>query len=171
MLGVIGIIVGIAVVLWHLYPKKQKTDRDLTKAIEDTKLLFNITRRKIQLDVSVLEEVGKEQSQTAELLGKYLDDESEVTEKETIFLPLVPKENTYETDLFQWFESNNFTINKKEIDTFARNKGVFSNSLIQQINETYYETLDDLLIENEGDDYILNKVYYQQIKNETEYKA
>jgi hypothetical protein len=148
-----------------------KTDRDLAKAIDETKLLFHITRRKIQLDVSTLEEAGKEQSQTAELLGKYLEDESEVAEKETIRLPVVPKENRYEIDLLQWFESSNFTINKKEIDTFARNKGVFSDSLIQQINETYYETLDDLLIENEGEEYILNKVYYQQIKNEPEYKA
>jgi hypothetical protein len=141
-------------------------DRDLNKALENTKLLFRITRRKIQLDASAIEDAGLEHAQMADLLGKYLEDE---TSPETEISSLVDlqtdnyKENSNESSLFKWFEANNFTVNKKEIDNFARERGVFRDRLIQQINETYYDQLDDLLIEEEEDRYTLNKSYYERI--------
>ena len=140
-----------------------KENRNLNQAIDDTKLLFRMTRREIRLDVPEIREVSREQSQTAELLGKYLEDDTG-TMPETTTPAIVLPANNSENTLFQLFEQNNFVLNKKEIDTFARNNGMFCDSLIQQINETYYETVDDVLIEDEGDSYTLNQAYYEQIK-------
>jgi hypothetical protein len=140
-----------------------KTHRDLKQAIDDTKLLLRMTRREIRLDAPEIQEVSREQSQTAELLGKYLEDDT-ATMPEIVTPAIVVPVNTTQDALFCLFEQNNFVLNQKEIDTFARNNGVFRDSLIQQINETYYEMLDDVLIEDEGDNYTLNQAYYEQIK-------
>ncbi|GHT40503.1 hypothetical protein FACS189437_06180 [Bacteroidia bacterium] len=134
-----------------------KENKNLTQAIDETNLLFRLTRREIQLDAAAIEEADRAQSQVAELLGKYLEDEKEIP------LSLSPVNNN-ETGLFQLFEQNNFVLNKKEIDTFASERGVFRDSLIQQINETYYDEVEDMLIEDETDHYTLNKIYYEQIR-------
>ena len=140
-----------------------KENHNLPQAIEETKQFFRINRREINLDTQAIEDVGREHSQMAELLGKYLEDESEIVDEIPVSSTILP-DNTNESELFRLFEQNNFTLNKKEVDTFARNNGMFCDSLIQQINETYYETLDDVLIEDEEENYMLNKAYYESIK-------
>jgi len=47
-----------------------------------------------------------------------------------------------------------FTANQKE---FSKNQ------LVDSINESCYEVLDDVLIEEDGDTYTLNQNYYQKI--------
>jgi hypothetical protein len=42
-------------------------------------------------------------------------------------------------------------------------KGLFPGGLIESINESCYEKLDDLLIEEEDENYIMNPGYYQII--------
>ncbi len=141
-----------------------KTNRDLEQVINDTKRYFRINRREISLNAKSIKEVGREHTQTAALLGKYLEDEPEIMEKKEA-TPVLQENETNEAALFRLFEQHHFTLNKKEIDDFAQQKGVFAGSLIQQINETYYETLDDLLIEEDDDNYILNEPYYESIKS------
>lgn len=41
-----------------------------------------------------------------------------------------------------------------------------ANAMINQVNEIYFEMLDDNLIEENGDGWIMNKDYYEQIKAE-----
>ena len=142
-----------------------KENGELNRAIDDSKRLFPITRREILLDTSAIRKADSEQVQTAELLGKYLEeDEPETLVEETIVHPAVLQENSCERDVFRLFEQHHFRVNKKEMDTFARNKGLFRESLIQRINETYYEMWEDVLIEDEGEEYLLNAIYYRQIK-------
>jgi len=144
-----------------------KENRNLEQAENDAKQFFRIHRREISLDTQAVKDVGREHAKTAALLGKYLEDEPEIVEEiieEKSVSSDILEEETNESILFRLFEKHNFTLNKKEIDTFARNNGVFAGSLIQQINETYYETLDDLLIEDEEENYTLNKAYYESIK-------
>ncbi|GHV55758.1 hypothetical protein FACS1894182_00750 [Bacteroidia bacterium] len=140
-----------------------KEKGNLNQAIDETKRLFHLTRREISLDVPAIEAVSREHLQTAELLGKYLEDEPEML-PEVPVSALVSPENNHEQTLFRLFEENNFMLKKKVLDSFSKNNGLFCSSLIQQINEMYYEALDDLLIEEEGDDYLINKAYYKQIK-------
>ena len=40
---------------------------------------------------------------------------------------------------------------------------MFRNQLIESINESCFETLDDILIEEEEDYYQINEDYYKQI--------
>ncbi len=141
-----------------------KENRDIDQAIDDTKYLFRINRREISLDTQAIRDVGREHAQMAALLGKYLEDDPEIMMEGKPASSGVLENETDESAIFRLFERCNFTLNKKEIDTFARNRGMFGSSLIQQINETYYETLDDLLIEDDGENYILNKAYYESIQ-------
>ncbi|MDR3340631.1 MAG: hypothetical protein LBT25_11195 [Candidatus Symbiothrix sp.] len=148
-------------------------DEDLDSAIENVKTLYVPTRKKIQLDILAIKEADNKQIHVAELLEKYLNDEKETVPLKTSSATQPPVQPSVQVDytvsenefaLFKLFENKNYSVNKKEIDIFARKKGAFRDSLIQTINEKYYEELDDLLIEEEEDDYLLNEVYYEQIK-------
>jgi hypothetical protein len=142
-----------------------KENGELNRAIDDSKRLFPITRREIRLDTLAIRKADYEHAQTAELLGKYLEeDEPEILVGETIVYSSGLQEHNSYKDVFRLFEQHHFRINKKEMDTFARNKGLFRESLIQQINEAYYEMWEDVLIEDEGEAYTLNEIYYRQIK-------
>jgi hypothetical protein len=140
-----------------------RKDRNSDKAFESAHLLLHLSRRKIELDMPKIEVASREFVETTELLGRYLDDEAEQdTGKAFSTSAALPSE--HKNELLQLFESNNFVLNKKEIDTFAQNKGVFCDNLIQQINETYYDELDDLLIEEDEGIYTLNSNYLEKIR-------
>jgi hypothetical protein len=61
------------------------------------------------------------------------------------------------------FLKNNFSMPQIEIEEFAKSKGVFKNQLIESINESCYEILDDVLIEEEDDYYTIFPEYFQKI--------
>jgi hypothetical protein len=61
------------------------------------------------------------------------------------------------------FSKNNFSILQSEIEDFAKSKGVFKNQVIESINESCYEVLDDVLIEEEDDYYTIIPEYFQKI--------
>jgi hypothetical protein len=147
--------------------KRFKNDKNLNKAIENTKLLFHLERREIKLDIAEIEEAGREHAQVADLLGKYLEDETsfsdEKNEIETPCQSAFYAENDNESELFYLFKNKKFVLSTKEIDNFAREKNVFRDSFIQQINEKYYDIFDDLIIEEDAEKYTLNQQYYEQI--------
>ena len=45
----------------------------------------------------------------------------------------------------------------------AKERGVFKNQLIDSINEACFETIDDVLIEEEEENYVIYEHYYQNI--------
>jgi hypothetical protein len=61
------------------------------------------------------------------------------------------------------FSKSNFSIPQSELEIFAKSKGIFKNQLIESINETCYDFLDDVLIEEEDDYYTINTNYFQRI--------
>ena len=61
------------------------------------------------------------------------------------------------------FSKNNLLISQSELEVFAKSKGIFKNQLVESINEACYEFLDDILIEEEDDCYIINSNYYKRI--------
>jgi hypothetical protein len=140
-----------------------KKDKNLDKALESARLLFRISRRKIELDMPEIAEVSREQAETVELLGQYLEDETETDTEKSFSVPdALPLE--HKNKLFKLFELNNFVLNKKEINIFAQKEGVFCDNLIRQINETCYDELDDLLIEEDAGIYRLNSNYLEKIR-------
>ncbi|MNV80271.1 hypothetical protein D3C71_1738680 [compost metagenome] len=61
------------------------------------------------------------------------------------------------------FDNESHSADSADIESFAKSKSVFKNQLIDGINETCYEVLDDVLIEETEDGYEINPNYYTQI--------
>jgi len=68
-----------------------------------------------------------------------------------------------QTEALEMFVKNNFIVPQKDLEVFARSKGKLKNQLIESINEGCFETLDDVLIEEEDDLYIINQSTYQKL--------
>jgi hypothetical protein len=66
--------------------------------------------------------------------------------------------------LLELFEMSSFQLSADEVDNFCRNEGLFKNTLINGLNEDFYDILDDLLIETDEENYTINPAYFQQIK-------
>ncbi len=65
--------------------------------------------------------------------------------------------------VLELFVKSNFSVPQVELEAFAKSKGIFKNQLIESINDTCYEFLDDLLIEEEDYYYTINTNYFQRI--------
>lgn len=161
-------------------------DRNLDKALVAVSDIYKTKRKKIQLDKDSIEQVNQKHTGTVELLNEYLQDEYEdennsiktqeindeevrieITQKTD-----VPENLTYISEisfnenqiaLLEVFVKSNFAVGHEELETYAKSNGVFKNHLIESINEICYDALDDILIEEEEDNYIINENYYQSI--------
>src|SRR5690606_7989015 len=106
----------------------------------------------------------KKHSGTVELLNEYLKDEFEdirttnrdnnVNSDEVQIVIHERETSTPDTkfsdtqkEFLEYFQKHGLTLSLNEIDDFARSRGLFKNQLVDSINETCYETLDDILIE------------------------
>ncbi|MEZ7497966.1 tellurite resistance TerB C-terminal domain-containing protein [Flavobacterium sp. Arc3] len=161
-------------------------DKDIDKALEGVSNLYKVKRKKIKLNTSSIKEVQQQHSETVELLNEYLKDEfedeniivkSQEISNEEIQLEITKKNEkvhqyafvseisftTIHAAALQLFAKSNFSIPQEEFEVFAKSKGVFKNSLIESINDTCYEFLDDVLIEEEDDYYTININYFQKI--------
>ena len=138
--------------------KKQNSDIDKIFALLDEMLIPK--RKKITLNVESILKEKEKHSKVTQLLGEYLDEEEPIE--------IVPEKveitgNDDKKELFELFISHSFRLNQQEVNIFAQSKNLFKDQFIESINDAYYEEFDDLLIEEEGEEYILNKEYYEQI--------
>jgi hypothetical protein len=161
-------------------------DKDLEKALKNVSKIYELKRKKIQLDTTSIKEVQQQHSETVELLNEYLKDDfedennsikSQEINNEEIKIQITRKSeatshSAFVSDLIfspihisalELFSKSNFSIPQSEIEIFAKSKGIFKNQLIESINETCYDFLDDLLIEEEDDYYTININYFQRI--------
>ncbi len=162
-------------------------DRNLDKALNAVTKIYEIKRKKIQLDRSTIKEVQQQHSGTVELLNEYLRDDfedennsihSHEVSNEEIKIEIIQKQEEFYKSIFlnelsfnpihisilELFSKNNFSIPQVEIEEFAKSKGVFKNQVIESINETCYEVLDDVLIEEEDDYYTIIPEYFKIIQ-------
>ncbi len=158
--------------------------KNLETALNDVTKIYEQKRKKIQLNVTAIEEVEKQDEETVELLNEYLQDEYEnantsITAKEInseeIKIEITAKNdgesqfanriylNKIQVETIDLFIVKSFTVPQTEIDEFCKLKGIFKNQLIDSINEVCYETLDDVLIEEDGETYIILENYYKKI--------
>lgn len=161
-------------------------DKNLDKALNAVPKIYEVKRKKIQLDRKTIKEVQQKHSGTVELLNDYLRDEfedennsiqSQEISSDEIKIEIIQKKeeslhsvflrelslNPTHISILELFSKNNFSIPQIEIEEFAKSKGVFRNQLIESINETCYEILDDVLIEEEDDYYTIIPEYFQKI--------
>jgi hypothetical protein len=160
--------------------------KDLKVALEEVVKIYQPKRKKIQLDATAIKEVQQQDKWTVEKLNEYLQDEftdetttvkTEEINSEEIKLEIEKKYEEKKVGAFTegislseiqasaiaLFAEKSFNIPFSEIDIYCKSKGVFKNQLINSINESCYEVLDDVLIEEDGDNYILNENYYKKI--------
>lgn len=161
-------------------------DKDLDKALKSVSKIYEVKRKKIQLDSASIKEVQQQHSGTVELLNEYLKDDFEdenntiksqeisndeikieITKKneelhQSAFLKELAFSEIHTTAL-ELFAKSNFSVPQNELELFAKSKGIFKNQLIESINETCYDFLDDILIEEEDDYYTINTNYFQSI--------
>ncbi len=161
-------------------------DKDLEKALNNVSKVYEVKRKKIRLDTASIKEVQQQHSGTVELLNEYLKDDFvdnnssiELQEiiSEEIQINIIEKNkdishSAFLTDLtfspiqlstLELFSKSNFSVPQIELEEFAKSKGIFRNQLIESINETSYDFLDDVLIEEEDEFYTINTNYFQRI--------
>lgn len=161
-------------------------DKDLNKALKEVGKIYETKRKKIRLDTASIMEVQQQHAGTVELLNEYLKDEfedesnsikSQEINSEEIKIEITPKSEDVSPSAFvsnlafstihvltlEFFAKNNFSVPQIELEAFAKSKGVFKNQLIESINETCYDYLDDVLIEEDDDYYTINTNYFQRI--------
>lgn len=160
--------------------------KDLEKALKTVPKIYEVKRKKIQLDKTLIKEAIEQHSDTVELLNEYLKDDfedentiikSQGITNEEIQIEIIQKievtphspfvsELTFtaiHTTALQLFVESNYSVSQSELELFAKSKGVFKNQLIESINDICYEFLDDVLIEEEEDFYTINTDYFQKI--------
>lgn len=71
--------------------------------------------------------------------------------------------NEIDITLLEMFEKNNFSMLQSTIEQFAKSNGVFKNQLIEHINDLCFDVLDDLLIEEEDENFTINKQYFSKL--------
>jgi hypothetical protein len=161
-------------------------DRNLDHALQRVAALYLPKRKKVQLDENLIQEVQQQHTGTVELLSEYLKDEHEFegadgkTEEPTdeeITIEIPAKTGTpglvsstggtaltpAQAEAINLFVHHQFVVRTIDLEAFAKDKGVFKNQLIDSINESFYELLDDVLIEEEAAHYSMNQEYYQKI--------
>ena len=161
-------------------------DKDLEKALKNISKVYEVKRKKIQLDTASIKEVQQLHSGTVELLNEYLKDDfedennsikSQEINNEEIKIEITQKSednahtgfvselsfSAMEISALELFSKSNFSVPQSELEVFAKSKGIFKNQLIVSINEACYNLLDDVLIEEEDDYYTINTNYFQRI--------
>jgi ribosomal protein L20A (L18A) len=161
-------------------------DKDLEKALKNISKVYEVKRKKIQLDIASIKEVQQLHSGTVELLNEYLKDDfedennsikSQEINNEEIKIEITQKSednvhtgfvselsfSAMEISALELFSKSNFSVPQSELEVFAKSKGIFKNQLIVSINEACYNLLDDVLIEEEDDYYTINTNYFQRI--------
>ncbi|MDR2238135.1 MAG: hypothetical protein LBE92_18580 [Chryseobacterium sp.] len=164
-------------------------DRNLEAAIEKASQIYLPKRKKIVIDPDAVESVQKQHSGTVALLEEYLKDEPEPgsvltpdgnsagSEELTINITNTQPEppirrylevlnlTEIQQEVLILFEKQSFNIPQSEMGTFLRSRNLFMGAVIDSINDVCYETLDDILIEEEDEYFTINTDYYKKLLN------
>jgi hypothetical protein len=161
-------------------------DQNLQEALKSIPLVYIPKRKKIQLDRNAIQEVHEKHSGTVELLNEYLKDDNEEetddflsaivdNEKLVLTIPSALETNkissfddsikfsNIQLEILDIFLNENLSILQTDLEIFVKSKGMFRNQLVESINEICYDTLDDILIEEEDELYTINENYFNRI--------
>lgn len=149
-------------------------NRNVEEALTEVKQLYLPKRKKITLDRTSITETSRKHKDTVERLTWLLQDEEVVVQDiqqddykafDNIITtaPDTLNLNQDQKGLMKLFEKHNYCLPKSEVSNFARSAGIFPDQLIESINETCYDIIDDLLIEEEEAVYVINENKYKTI--------
>lgn len=160
--------------------------KDLQQAFDQIPNIYAIQRKRIRLDKRLVQEVQQQHTGTVELLTEYLNDEcqeddSVISEKgnykRKVTIPIQSRIETEDagvgfnkinlTDIqksvLDLFVKSGSFVPRLEIEAFAKEKNMFKDQLIESINESCFEALDDILIAEVEEYYEINQDYYKQL--------
>lgn len=157
-------------------------DKNLEKALQGIPNIFIPKKKRIKLSKDAIADAHQKHSGTVELLNNYLQDESddslskantseisseegqiEIQAKNQSIKRTASKFTDAQQELLDAFQKNALTLSNEEIELFSKRRGLFKNQLIESLNDSCYDTLDDLLIEEDGEYYTINPDYLQRI--------
>jgi hypothetical protein len=160
--------------------------RDRDKALSSVSQIYAARRKHLKLNTDAIQEARHKHSDTVELLNEYLQDEFE-DEQNTIVaeeindnevqIEITPKVDPgpslsittvvgltqVQSGLLMLFARNNLSVSQDEIGLFAKNNGLFQNQMIESLNEACFEIVDDVLIEEDDEHYVINEDYFRMI--------
>ncbi|WP_051890180.1 tellurite resistance TerB C-terminal domain-containing protein [Chryseobacterium vrystaatense] len=164
--------------------------RNLDAAIEKAVRLYLPKRKKIIIDRNAVEDVQRQHSGTVALLEEYLREDGE--EGDSSANAVIPSNNEEELtiniiqqtpeihiqkylpelnlseiqqEILDLFEKQSFNIAQEEMAVYLQAKNLFLGSTIDSINDVCFETLDDVLIEEEDEYFTINTDYYKKLLN------
>ncbi|WP_241285965.1 tellurite resistance TerB C-terminal domain-containing protein [Chryseobacterium arthrosphaerae] len=160
------------------------TDRNIESAVEKANLLYAPKRKRITIDPEAIKNIQTMDSETADILGQILNEEEEIplfNAEEASTEVTIAISHTQETQISKYldelqlsdiqkeildlFEKQSFNILQTDFEDFIKPKGLFMGAAIDTINECCYEILDDILIEEEDEYFIINTDYYKKLLN------
>lgn len=156
---------------------------NLKDALEEAPFIFIKKKKKVQLDAAAIEAVIFEHATTVNVLNELLqDDENEAAtiapeEASVNLIPAVVEIsgigeitwaegvnlNMYQQELIILFKANSLSLTSEVVGSFAKEKKLFRDQLIESINDTCYEKLDDLLIEEYDDSFLISELSFKTI--------
>ena len=148
-----------------LFPRQSDFERfEAAFNSKDLSYYTHPESRTIKIDETILSQRLTKYEKTAATLSELLKDEEDSDNQLNISERGNRKPENEEDDLFELFILNDFILTDSQISAFANKKNLMLNAMIDRINEKHYEALDDCIIEEQDGKWILNKDYYEQIK-------
>ncbi len=162
--------------------------RDFQSAVAKLDTIYLPKRKRIVIDRNAIDRVQQLDSQTSKILGDLLADEEEHPEGQFVmdegntadiefkvidtgdpaetnkYLPELNL-NDNQMDLLAYFEKNSLTVLKSDLEEYMRSRQLFMNAAIESVNDRLYDTLDDVLIEEDDDYLTINTEYYKKLLN------
>ena len=146
------------------FENKLEPNRE-TGSGQKIQLRMESTRKKVELDEGNLEAERKRFKNTVQALDVLLaEDKDDMKDKNTFKSSSLPFSN-WKKELFELFIQFDYCIDQENLTAFARQNNLMANSMIDRINDEYFELLDDCLIEESENGWMMNQYYYEQIKN------
>ena len=167
--------------------------KKLKEALAQVPTVYVVPRRKIELDKTAIHAARDQHAGTVELLNEYLQDAPAVAAKlpktTTPTKAAKPSKSTLKAPrslaaptpaaagsfasslglsasqhaLLQLFSAHRLTLSQAKVEALAQSHGTLRNQLIDGLNDSCYELLDDVLVEETGDDYTIYEPYFQKI--------
>lgn len=159
--------------------------RDLQEAFHRIEGFYEPKRRSIRIDRDHIREVQQHHSATVDLLNQYLQDEEPeslpISSQPSLTEPEIKESladsdhsnnqksrfivnlNEVQQEVLSYLKDHDGLVPCEQLNSFIQTTGYLPGQVVEGINDTCYELLDDILIEEEEDQYLLNKAYYEQI--------
>ena len=156
-----------------------RQNNNINEAFHALENMFTPKRRKIELDSEAIETIRHQHVDTVDVLTRYLEEDAanlDATPADknnkakqraqsppsSLYLTSL-KLNPLQEELLAFFSTKRFAVTSSELEEFCRKRSVFPGQLVESINAACFDLLDDLLIEQDDQQYKIETQYYNMI--------